>query len=199
MAFPCRVTGTLIHLGCRPWPEARDGAAVLMGTEEAGEGAVFSPEQSWVACAEHSFLAAAEAESALASTPELRAQEGRGATDGGCHGDDPVPQRVGQAGDARSAREPPAVASHPFAPMGPDGSHFSPHSPRLSPRALTSLVPHSKAKGPKGKEGPSHLPSAGGNGGRDRQTRTHSTQPGPGRPQNVLFFVTDSPDSGTFC
>lgn len=41
---------------------------------------------------------------------------------------------------AATAWKPPAVTSHPSAPTGPDGSHFSPRTPGLSQQALPS--PH---------------------------------------------------------
>lgn len=42
---------------------------------------------------------------------------------------------------AETMWKPPAVTSHPFAPIGPDGSHFSPHTPRLAQQALPSPQP----------------------------------------------------------
>lgn len=55
----------------------------------------------------------------------------------------------------------------PLRPTGPDGSHFSPHTPRLS-----QPPPHPEARGPEGEEGHGHLPSARGNGPGQTNVRT---------------------------
>lgn len=48
--------------------------------------------------------------------------------------------------------KPPAVTSHPFAPTGPDGFHFSPHTPRLPSRPCPAPSPF-EGQGSRGKGG----------------------------------------------
>ena len=86
VVFPCRVTRTPIHLGCRPRPEARHrGAAVLTGRRGRGRGSSLLPGADLGGvCGRTVSSAAAEAGSLWpaflvpAPATEPRAREGRG-------------------------------------------------------------------------------------------------------------------------